>query len=175
MGKVSIGLRGWRFDEDEVFDAEGELRELGKMEPDTRQRIVRLSAFIGEPCDACFLEHGQADVDQCNVGAVIYGEPLGEVLLCEDHEADFLYWFREDGGSEFKGETELRDRFHEWFMKGGRAPEGYAGLEHVDEEPDRIPDAPERAGEIPGLEEELEDLDDDDIEALDLDLSEFDV
>ena len=37
MGKISIGLRGWRFEEDEVFDAEGNVRPFGEMDEDTRE------------------------------------------------------------------------------------------------------------------------------------------
>jgi len=175
MAKVSIGLRGWRFDEDEVFDDAGEIRPLATMEPDTRQRIVRLSSLVAEPCDACYLVHGEEDVRQCRQATVVYGEPLGEALLCDTHEPDFLYWYREAGGNAYRGETELRNAFHEWFADGGRAPEGYAGIEHVEEEPDRLPQAGERAGELPSLEEELEEMDDGDLDALELDFDELDL
>ena len=40
MGKVSIALRGWRFDEAAVFTNDGELRPLDEMDQDTRERIV---------------------------------------------------------------------------------------------------------------------------------------
>ena len=175
MGKVNIGLRGWRFDESEVFDENGELRPLETMEPDTRDRIVRLASMMGEPCDACYLIHGDEDIQQCNVARVIYGEPLGEVLLCPDHEADFLYWFREDGGKQHAGETDLEDEFHDWFAAGGRAPEDYGGLEHVNTDQDDVPEEPDISDEIPTLEEELEKLDDEDLDALDVDLDDLDL
>jgi len=174
MGKVNIGLRGWRFDEDEVFDGAGELRPLGLMAPDTRDRIVRLASMMGEPCDACYLIHGEADIEQCNVARVIYGEPLGEVLLCPEHEADFLYWFREAGGRDYAGDTELQDAFHAWFDDGGRAPEGYGGIEHVDTGAEDLPE-PDPAEELPTLEEELEKLDDEDLDALGVDLNDLDL
>jgi hypothetical protein len=41
------------------------------------------------------------------------------------------------------GEDELADRFHEWFAEGGRAPGGYGGIEHVDTDPDDLPDPSE--------------------------------
>ena len=74
MGKVNIGLRGWRFDEDEVFDADGDLKPLGTMEPETRDRIVRLSTMMGEPCDACYLIHGDENIQECNVARIVYGD-----------------------------------------------------------------------------------------------------
>ena len=175
MAKVSIGLRGWRFEESEVFDADGDIKPLGQMPPDTRQRIARLSALIGEPCDACFLIHGEEDIEQCNPGRIVYGEAMGEALLCNDHEADFLYWFREAGGQQYAGDTELRDAFHEWFADGGRAPEGYGGFEHVDEEPDAIPEAPDTSEGIPSLEEELDEMDEEEKEALGIDLDDLDL
>ncbi|MFB6174112.1 MAG: hypothetical protein ABEI39_05655 [Halobacteriales archaeon] len=169
MGKVSIGLRGWRFDEDAVFDSNGEIRPLANMDEDTRERILRLSAMMGEPCDACYLIHGEENIRRCNPAQAIYGEPLGEVLLCDDHEADFVYWFQEAGGTEFAGQRELQDAFHQWFVDGGRSPEGFE-LEHVEEDPDDVPEAPDPGEELPGLEEEIEQMDDDELDALDLDL-----
>ena len=53
MGKVSIALRGWRFDEAEVFDEDGEIRPLEEMSEETRKRLVRLRVVAGEPCDPC--------------------------------------------------------------------------------------------------------------------------
>jgi hypothetical protein len=143
MGKVSIGLRGWRFDEDEVFTEDGQFRPMDEVSPDTRKRLVRLQALVNAPCDACWLIHGDEEIGKCNVAAVVYGEPLGEVVLCTDHEPDFLYWFSEAGGSRYKGEQVLQDEFHEWFADGGRAPEGYGGLDHVETDPDDIPEPPE--------------------------------
>lgn len=143
MGKVSIGLRGWRFDEDEVFTEDGEFRPLDGIPEDPRTRLLRLQALVGSPCDACWLIHGDENLPECNVAAVVYGEPRAEVVLCSDHEADFLYWFSEAGGSEYKGEDVLQDEFHEWFLDGGRAPEGYGGVEHVETDPESIPEPPE--------------------------------
>lgn len=139
MGKVSIGLRGWRFDEEAVFTPEGELRPMDEMPDETRDRISRLTALVGSPCDACWLIHGDDEVDVCNPAEVVYGEPLGEVLLCQEHEPDFLYWFNEAGGDAYRGDSAMQDAFHEWFADGGRAPEEYAGLEHVDTDPDAVP------------------------------------
>ena len=42
MGKVNIGLRGWRFDED-VLGEDGRVRPLATMEPEDRQRILVLA------------------------------------------------------------------------------------------------------------------------------------
>lgn len=143
MGKVSIGLRGWRFDESDVFDENGEFLPLEAMPKDARTRVLRLSGLVGTPCDACWLVHGDENIEQCNVVNVVYGEPLSEVVLCDEHEAAFLYWYREAGGDQYRGEDELQDAFHEWFADGGRAPDGYAGLDHVDTDPESIPDPPE--------------------------------
>jgi hypothetical protein len=143
MGKVSIGLRGWRFDEDEVFTESGDFRPMDAIPPDPRKRLVRLQALVASPCDACWLIHGDAEVHKCNQSEVVYGEPLGEVVLCADHEPDFLYWFSEAGGDQFKGEQVLQDEFHEWFADGGRAPEGYGGLEHVETDPEDVPEPPD--------------------------------
>ena len=140
MAKVSIELRGWRFEESDVFTPDGEIRPLEEMPPDTRERVLRLSALVGSPCDACWLIHGDEDIEQCNVAEVVYGEPLAEVVLCRDHEPDFLYWFREVGGSEHRGSEDLEDAFHAWFADGGRAPEGYGGLEHVETDPTALPE-----------------------------------
>jgi len=175
MAKVNIGLRGWRFDEDEVFNEDGDLRPLEFMEPDTRERIVRLASSMGEPCDACYLIHGDEEIQQCNVARVIYGEPIGEVLLCPEHETDFLYWFREEGGKQYAGDTELQDAFHDWFAEGGRAPEGYGGVEHVNTDPDDLPEVPDAAEELPTLEEEIEKLDDEELDALGVDFDDLDI
>ena len=142
MAKVSIGLRGWRFDESDVFEDDGSFKPVPEMPPDARQRIVRLAALVTKPCDACWLVHGDENIERANVADVVYGEPLSEVLLCSDHEPDFLYWYREEGGAEYRGEAELQDAFYGWFDDGGRAPDGYAGLEHVETDPDDLPDPP---------------------------------
>ena len=163
MGKVSIGLRGWRFDEDEVFTEDGEYRPMDEIPADPRKRLVRLQALVASPCDACWLIHGDENVHECNVAEVVYGEPLGEVILCSDHEPDFLYWFSETGGDRFKGQQELQDEFHEWFADGGRAPEGYGGVEHVETDPDDVPEPPE-----PDMEEMNVDVPEEERERIDL-------
>lgn len=139
MGKVSIGLRGWRFDESEVFTDTGDLRALDSMPDETATRLARLSALVGSPCHACWLIHGDENLQDCHVAAVVYGEPMAEVVLCDDHEPDFLYWYREAGGDQYRGSEELQDAFFTWFENGGRAPADYAGLEHVDTAPDDLP------------------------------------
>jgi hypothetical protein len=174
MDKVSIGLRGWRFDAD-VLDSNGRVRPLKTMEPDTRQRILVLADRVVDPCDACWLSMGREHPEECNVAEVIYGEPLGEVVLCSAHEPDFLYWFREEGGEQYAGDTAMQEAFHEWFVDGGRAPADYEGLEHVDEDPTALPEAPSRAEAIPGLEEELEQMDEADLESIDMNLDDLDV
>jgi hypothetical protein len=143
MAKVSIGLRGWRFEEHEVFTQEGEFRPLTEIPEEARQRLVRLSLIVERACDACYLVHGDEEKKRCREATIVYGEPLDEVLLCDDHEADFLYWFREEGGRELTGDDEFRDAFHEWFAAGGRAPDGYAGLDHVETDPDALPEPPD--------------------------------
>ena len=142
MAKVSVGLRGWRFDEEEVFTDDGEWTPINEMSSDTRNRILRLGLLMDQPCDACYLVHGEAEKQRCNPAAIVYGEPGDEVVLCDDHEADFLYWFREAGGSELAGEERFRDAFHEWFAADNRAPEGYGPDEHVEEAPGDLPDLP---------------------------------
>jgi hypothetical protein len=143
MAKVSIGLRGWRFEETDVFTPEGAIRPLDEMPPDARERVLRLSALVGSPCDACWLIHGEEDVEQCRAADVVYGEPMAEVVLCTSHEADFLYWYRAEGGSAYRGSEDLEDAFYEWFADGGRAPEEYGGIEHVDTDPEDLPEPPD--------------------------------
>lgn len=142
MSKVSIGLRGWRFDEEAVFTDEGEFRPLEEIPLDAKKRLVRLQDIVNAPCDACWLEHGEDSPEEYNPSEVVYGEPLSEVLLCGEHENDLVYWFREAGGSGYAETDEFDDAFHEWFLDGGRAPEGYDGVEHVATEPDELPDPP---------------------------------
>ncbi|EMA47663.1 hypothetical protein C448_04474 [Halococcus morrhuae DSM 1307] len=139
MGKVNIALRGWRFDESAVFTDDGDIKPIDEMEPTTRERIVRLRQLIDSPCHACWLIHGDSELDACNDAAAVYGEPLSEVVLCEEHEPDFRYWFREQGGADHRGEPALQDAFHEWFADGGRAPEEYEPVEHVDTDPTAVP------------------------------------
>ncbi len=178
MAKISIGMRGWRFDEAEVFDEEGNIRPIDEMDEDTRNRLLRLSAVLGEPCSACWLVHGEEEIDRCNPASIVYGEPLAEVVLCRQHEADFLYWFREEGGKEYAGGSSLQDEFHEWFLDGGRAPDWYEGMEYIDEAPDElpeIPDDPEERDGIPEVEQQVAEMDDAEKEALDIDLDSLDV
>lgn len=177
MGKVSIGLRGWRFEEEDVFAADGEIRDLAAMPEETRYRIIRLSSLMGEPCNACWLRHGEENVEQCNPGTIVYGEPLAEVLLCSEHEADFLYWFRERGGRDSAGSADLQDEFHEWFLDGGRAPSEYDGLEHVQRHPDAVWDDKSQAESdgIEEVEEQLDEMADAEREALDVNLDDLDV
>jgi len=137
--KVSIGLRGWRFDEDEVFTDDGSVRPFDEMREDTRRRLVRVGVLYGSPCDACWLIHGDEDLDACNEATVVYGEALSEVTVCDEHEADFTYWFREDGGVEHAETERFEDAFHEWFAAGSRAPEGYGAVQHVETAPRDLP------------------------------------
>jgi hypothetical protein len=172
MSKVSIGLRGWRFEEREVFDEDGNIRPLTEMPPDTRDRLSRLMDVVTNPCDACWLI--EEDEQNCRSASVVYGEPLREVVLCDQHEIDFLYWFREEGGHEIAGDELFSDAFHQWFADGGRAPEGYAGLEHVDTDPETLPE-PTPAEEQLSIEEEIASLSDEERESLDIDLDDLDV
>jgi hypothetical protein len=142
MGKVSVGLRGWRFEESEIFDDDGQFRPFDEIPHDPRHRLMRLTVLVGSPCDACWLIYGDEDLESSNRAEVVYGEPLAEVLLCADHEHDFMYWYQEVGGSEYRGEDEFQEEFHEWFAAGHRAPDDYSGIEHVDTDPDDLPDPP---------------------------------
>jgi hypothetical protein len=187
MAKVSVGLRGWRFEESEVFTDDGEFKPLLEMPEDARKRLVRLTYLVEDPCDACYLVHGEAEKRRCNPATIVYGEPGDEVLLCEDHEADFLYWFREAGGSDHRGEERFRDEFHEWFAGDGRAPEGYGGLDHVATDPESLPSPPSATEldrrlnenydnevidirELAGVDDDEERLGPDDLDDLGLDL-----
>ena len=144
MAKVSIGLRGWRFEEDEIFTDDEELKPLDEIPEDPRERLLRLVKLVEEPCDVCYLDYGEEEVHRCKEAEIVYGEPEGEVLLCPEHERDLLYWFREAGGSDHKGSVEFADRFHEWVAAGNEAPEGYGSVEHVEEDPDGLPDLPDQ-------------------------------
>jgi len=172
MNKVSIGLRGWRFDESAVFASDGSFLPLDEMPADTRRRVNRLTALVNRPCGACWLEHGDEEVERCNTARVVYGEPMAEVVLCDDHEPDFVYWFNEAGGSRYRGGDDLDDAFYEWFLENGRAPDGYAGVTHVDSDPDALPD-PEAALDATrdDAESELDDNDGDGSDDPELDLS----
>jgi hypothetical protein len=140
MDKVSIGLRGWRFDEDAVLTDDGDLKSYGEMDAEVRDRVSRLHRLVESPCDACWLSHGDAEIQRCAVAEAVYGEPFEEVVLCDDHEADFLHWFHEAGGRELAGTERFEDGFHEWFLDGGRAPEGYGGIERVEVAPEDVPE-----------------------------------
>ena len=174
MAKISIGLRGWRFDEEVVFDDEGQVRDIAEMPEDSRNRLIRLQALVGEPCSACWLIHGQENLAQCNMGDVVYGEPMAEVLLCAEHEPDFVYWFQEKGGSEYAGTATLQDEFYEWFADGNRAPEDFRGVDHVDEAPDDLPD-PMEEDSLDEVAEQAAELEEGEQEALDIDLDDLDV
>jgi len=150
MAKVSVGLRGWRFDEDAVFDEDGEFLPLDEMDEDVRDRLVRLAELVASPCDACWLVHGDENIPECNVAEAVYGELSAEVILCPEHEPDLVYWYREEGGKQYRGTEAFQDAFFEWFDDGGRAPEDFEGIEHVDTDPlevptPSVPDAEERA------------------------------
>jgi hypothetical protein len=147
MAKVSVGLRGWRFEESEIFTDDGEFKPLDDIPEDARNRLVRLVTLVEEPCDGCYLIHGDENVQQCRQATIVYGEPGEEVLLCDQHEPDFLYWFREEDGRDLVGDDVFADAFHEWFAAGERAPEGYGGLQYVDTDPDHLPSPPD-ANEI---------------------------
>jgi hypothetical protein len=139
MAKVSIGLRGWRFEESAVFDEAGRFRPFREMPEDERTRLSRLATLLDKPCDACWLRHGDENIERCNPPEAVYGEPMAEVLVCGEHEPDFYYWYFEAGGEEARGTEAFQERFHEWFAGGGRAPEDYEGLEHVDTSPADVP------------------------------------
>ncbi|MFB6080788.1 MAG: hypothetical protein ABEJ81_07310 [Haloferacaceae archaeon] len=143
MPKISVGLRGWRFDEAAIFTPDGEFRPFEEMDDDDRERLLRLAVLVDRPCGACYLIHGEADKEHCRQATVVYGEPGDEVVLCDDHEDDFVYWFREAGGDAYRGDPDLRDAFHGWFDDGGRAPEGYPGIEHVETAADDLPEPPD--------------------------------
>jgi len=188
MAKVSIGLRGWRFDEDEILSDDEELKPLDEIPEEPRERLLRLVALVEEPCDVCYLDHGEEEVHRCNQAEIVYGEPNGEVLLCPEHEPEFIYWFREEGGSEHAGELEFGDRFHEWVAAGNEAPDGYASVEHVEEDPDDLPDLPDQQDiqerveqdfegeridilELAGETDDEDELSEDDLTDSDVDLS----
>jgi hypothetical protein len=139
MSKVSIGFRGWRFDEDEVFDERGDYRDFEEMNDDASARLRRLPALMDRPCDACYLLYGDDD-EARNAPAAVYGEPRAEVLLCDEHERHFYYWFLEEGGDQYRGTEALQEAFREWFADGNRAPEWYDGPEHVATDPADMPD-----------------------------------
>ena len=143
MGKVNVGLRGWRFAEADIFTDEGLFKQLEEIPKDDRQRLLRLVSLVEKPCDACRLIHGEDEIHRARQAAVVYGEPNDEVVLCADHEADFLYWYQNDGGSEYRGSAAFDDAFEEWFDNDGRAPEEFEAVEHVETDPEGLPDPPD--------------------------------
>ncbi|MFP9193503.1 hypothetical protein [Natronosalvus vescus] len=176
MGKVSIGMLGWRFDEADILDEDGAFLPLEEMPSDVRDRIIRLDVIYNAPCNACWLIHGDEHLEECNTARYVYGEPLSEIILCHDHEPDFVYWFREDGGDEYRGTDEFEDAFYEWFLAGNRAPDGYEGMEYVSTDPDDLPRPPkadpEKHGDLMG--DDVADrvgLSDEEIAAADVDFN----
>jgi len=143
MGKVSIGLRGWRFAEADIFNDDGMFKQLEEIPKDDRKRLLRLVSLVEQPCDACRLIHGEDEIHRARQAAIVYGEPNDEVVLCEQHESDFRYWYQEAGGSEYRGTAEFDDAFEEWFDDGGRAPDGFGSVDHVDTDPETLPDPPD--------------------------------
>ena len=139
MSKISIGLRGWRFDESTVFTDTGEFRPLESMPDDDRERLLRLNVLIDEPCDVCQLTIGAEDIGRCRPAAIVYGEPGAEVLVCDPHEPTFIHWYREAGGADLAGTAAFQAAFHRWVAAGNRAPAEYRGLEYVEEDPAAVP------------------------------------
>ncbi len=142
MGKVSVGLRGWRFDEQDIFTDDEQFKPLDEIPPDPRQRLLRLLSLVDKPCDCCYIIHGSENKQQCNRAQAVYGEALDEILLCDDHETDFIYWYQHAGGSDLRESAHFADQFHEWFAAGKRAPESFDRIEHVETDPEALPDLP---------------------------------
>ena len=165
MGKVSIGLRGWRFEESEIFTDDEAFKPLDEIPEDPRQRLLRLSRLIEQPCDACYLIHGEADKQRCTPAAFVYGEPMDEIVLCAAHEPDFVYWYQHEGGSDLRGEPTFADAFHQWFADGNRAPDDFGGVDHVETDPEGLPDPPSP--------EELQERLEADYEPREIDLREY--
>ncbi len=99
MGKVSIGLHGWRFDESELFGDDDEWRSLEAMSPDTRKRLLRLQTVIGKPCDACYLIHGEAELLD-DIRPEFEGEGVKKVGSRDDGDADTTGETADDTGEE---------------------------------------------------------------------------
>jgi hypothetical protein len=156
MPKVSIGLRGWRFDEADIVSEDGVLKPLDEIPEEPRERLVRLVGLVDEPCDVCYLEHGEEAAHRCAEAAIVYGEPGGEVLLCDAHESELVYWYREAGGADYAGEQTFGDRFHEWVAAGNEAPAGYESVEHVEEDPEGLPELPDQLEVQRRMEENFE-------------------
>lgn len=156
MSKVSIGLRGWRFNEADIVSEDGVLKPLDEIPAEPRERLVRLVGLVDEPCDVCYLEHGEEAIHRCAKAEIVYGEPGGEVLLCDAHEPAFVYWYREAGGADHAGEQAFGDRFHEWVAAGNEAPDGYQSVEHVEEDPEGLPALPDQLEVQRRMEENFE-------------------
>jgi hypothetical protein len=112
--KVSIGLRGWTFDPEDVFQVGGELKPVDEMPEEDRIRVVRLTEIMGNACHVCMLQHPDEGWDEWEKATVVYGEPTSEVLLCDDHEEVFERWFFDEGGESYRGTEELQRAFHDW-------------------------------------------------------------
>jgi len=156
MGKVSVGLRGWRFNEAEIFTDDEQFKPLEEIPKDPKQRLLRLLTLVDKPCDACYLIHGEEHKRQCNPAEFVYGEPMDEVLLCADHEPDFIYWYQKTGGSELRGDEGFADAFHQWFADANRAPDGFGGTEVVETDPEALPELPDAREIQERLEENYE-------------------
>jgi hypothetical protein len=139
MGKVSVGLYGWCFNESDIFNESGHFIPLSEMPLDTSRRMSRLTSIIGSPCDICWSIHGDKDLSLCEVARVVYGEPFEEVLLCFNHEKDFIYWFREEMGFEQSEKPEFKNMFYDWFSNSNGAPDSYTGIEHVSTDQSSLP------------------------------------
>jgi len=46
MGKVSVGLRGWRFNEAEIFTDDEQFKPLDEIPKDPKQRLLRLLTLV---------------------------------------------------------------------------------------------------------------------------------
>jgi len=165
MAKVSVGLRGWRFDEEEIFTDDEELKPLDEIPEEPRERLVRLVSLVEEPCDVCYLEHGEAEVHRCNQAEIVYGEPKGEVLLCPEHEPNLIYWFRGGGRQRARRRPRVRRPLPRVGRRGQRGPGWVRPVEHVEEDPDGLPDLPDQQD----IQERVEqDFDGDRIDILEL-------
>lgn len=120
--KICIGLRGWKFDIQEVLDKNGELKALEEMSEEDKVRIIRLSEIIGNACHVCMLKNPEEGWDVWEKATVVYGEPTSEVLLCDKHESIFEHWFFNEGGKAYKGKEELQEKFHNWIKNSGFSP-----------------------------------------------------
>lgn len=118
-------MRGWRFDPEVVFTEDGDVKPLEEVPEPDRLRLVRLTEIIGNACHVCMLRNPEEGWDAWRKADAVYGEPTHEVLVCDEHEPVFYYWFWEEGGEMYKGEDELQREFHDWVEEGGGAPKDY--------------------------------------------------